>query len=200
MEMELSVNFAKSTTVVVVVSLRAQMVHSLQSPLLNGAKLYTGSTVKNNKLLKHQQSNSHRQAVAEAEMCDQVEKRGSVFTQLHSASDRERSENLKILSKYVKVAYWLMRHEVAHTTNYESLIDLCTDLGGSDFLATWQNQRGENATYKSAATSTEMVKAIGQFLDETTVQEISSSPILRNRFQKPNRTFCMQEISYQGWV
>ena len=71
-----------------------------------------------------------------------------------------------------------MRHEVAHTTNYESLIDLCTDLDGSDFLATWQNQRGENATYKSAATSTEMVKAIGQFLDERTVQEISSSPIL----------------------
>ena len=46
-----------------------------------------GSTVKNNNLLKQQQSNSHRQAVAEAEMCDQVEKRGSVFTQLHSASD-----------------------------------------------------------------------------------------------------------------
>ena len=123
----------------------------------------TGSTVKNNKLLKHQQSNSHRQAVAEDEMHD---KRGSVFTQLHSASDRERSENLKILSKYVKVAYWLMRHEVAHTTNYESLIDLCTDLDGSDSLATWQNQRGENATYKSAATSTEMVKAVGHFLDE----------------------------------
>ena len=91
----------------------------------------------------------------------------AVFTQLHSASDREGSENLKIL-KYVKVAYWLMRHEVAHT-NYESLIDLCTDVDGSDFLATWQNQRGENATYKSAATSTEMVKAIGQFLDEKTV-------------------------------
>ena len=97
-----------------------------------------------------------------------VAKRGSVFTQLHSASDREGSENLKILNKYVKVAYWLMRHEVAHTTNYESLIDLCTDLDGSDFLATWQNQRGESATYKSAATSTEMVKAIGQFLDEKT--------------------------------
>ena len=57
------------------------------------------------------------------------------------------------------------------------MTDLCTDLDGSDSLATWQNQRGENATYKSGATSTERVKAVGKFLDEKTVQEISSSPI-----------------------
>ena len=52
--------------------------------------------------------------MSEAEMCNQVEKRGSVFTQLHSASDAEKSENL---IKYVKVAYWLTKHEVAHTTH-----------------------------------------------------------------------------------
>ena len=165
----------------------------------------TGSTAKNNKLLKHQQSKSHRQAVAEAEMCNEVEKRGSVFTQLHSASDREKSENLQMLSKYVKVAYWLMKHEIAHTTNYESLIDLCTDLDGSDCLAVWQSHRGENATYKSAATSTEMVKAIGQFLDEKTVQEVSSSPVLalmgdeatdlRNRTEL---SVCMRYLTSAG--
>ena len=107
-----------------------------------------------------------------------LKKSGSVFTQLHNASEAEKSENLTMLSKYVKVAYWLMKHEVAHTTQYESLIDLCTDLDESGLLANWQKQRGENATYKSAATSTEMVKAIGQFLDENTVQELSSSPVL----------------------
>lgn len=78
----------------------------------------TGSSAKNNKLLKHQQSNGHGQ---EAEMCAQAEKSGSVFTQLHNASEAETSENLRMLSKYVKVAYWLMKHEVAHTTQYESL-------------------------------------------------------------------------------
>ena len=103
----------------------------------------TGSTAKNNKLLKHQQSKAHKQAVAEAEMCDQVERRGSVFTQLHSTSDTERSENLKMLSKYVKVAYWLMKH----TTHYQSLINLCTELDESNLLATWQHQRRRNAMY-----------------------------------------------------
>ena len=165
----------------------------------------TGSSAKNNRLLKHQQSNGHRQAVAEAEMCAQSEKSGSVFTQLHSASEAEKSENLKMLCKYVKVAYWLMKHEVAHTTQYESLIDLCTDLDESGLLANWQKQRGENATYKSAATSTEMVRAIGQFLDEKTVKELSSSPVLslmgdeatdvRNRTEL---SVCMRYITSMG--
>ena len=52
-------------------------------------------------------------------MCDQFEKKGSVFTQLHSASERGRSENLNAQ----QVCNWLMKHEVAHTTNCESSID-----------------------------------------------------------------------------
>ena len=86
-------------------------------------------------------------------MYDQVEKQGSVLTQLHSASDAEGSENLKMLRKYVRVVYWLMKHEVAHTMHHESLIDLCTELDESDLLSTWQHQRGENATYKPALCS-----------------------------------------------
>jgi len=42
----------------------------------------TESSAKNNKLLKYQLSNSHKQAVARAEMRSGVERRGSVFTQL----------------------------------------------------------------------------------------------------------------------
>ena len=78
----------------------------------------TGSSTKNNELLKHQLSNSHRQAVSQAEMCNEVEGRGSVFTQLQCSSNAKKSEKLFMLSKYAKVAYWLMKNEVAHTTRY----------------------------------------------------------------------------------
>ena len=43
-----------------------------------------------------------------------------------------------MLSKYVKVVYWLMKNEVAHTTKYESLTELGTDLDESYHLANWQ--------------------------------------------------------------
>ena len=69
----------------------------------------TGSSAKNNKLLKHQLSNSHRQAVFQAEICNEVERRGSVFTQLQCSSNEKKNENLLMLSKYVKVAYFLMK-------------------------------------------------------------------------------------------
>ena len=61
----------------------------------------TGSSAKNNKLLKHQLSNSDKQVVSQAEMCNEVERRGSVFTQLQCSSNAEKSD---MLSKYVKVA------------------------------------------------------------------------------------------------
>ena len=82
------------------------------------------------------------------------------------------------LSKYVRIAYWLIKNEIAHITHYESLIDLCTELDESGTLANWQKQRPDNATYKSIATSTEMVQTIGAYIDETTVNELSSSDFL----------------------
>ena len=50
----------------------------------------TGSTANNNKLLKHKLTIAHRQAVSHAEMATQVEKRGSVVSQLQSAIKTER--------------------------------------------------------------------------------------------------------------
>ena len=94
------------------------------------------------------------------------------------------------VAKNVKVAYWLMKNEVAHTTRYESLIELCTYLDESNHLGNWQKVRAKkcyiqvfsnlsgNATYKSLATSLEMVKAIGEYIDSQTVNEISGSPFL----------------------
>ena len=93
-------------------------------------------------------------------MCNEVERRGSVFTQLQCSSNAEKSANLLILSKYVKVVYWLIKNQVAHTTRYVSLIELCTYLDESDHLANWQKKGKQfytqvfsnlsgNATYKS---------------------------------------------------
>ena len=50
-----------------------------------------------------------------------------------------------------------MKNEVAYTTRYENLIELCTDLDESNHLANWQKIGQKNATYKSLATSLEML-------------------------------------------
>ena len=64
----------------------------------------TGSTKKNNRLLKHQESQAHKLAISQAELCENMTRRGSVYTQLYScgASDSDRCLNLMMLCKYIK--------------------------------------------------------------------------------------------------
>ena len=68
----------------------------------------------------------------------------------------------------------MMKYEVPYTTHYESLIDLCTTFDESGKVNSWQQQRRDNATYKSEATSREMIQAIGQIIDEKCSQKPSS--------------------------
>ena len=103
---------------------------------------------------------------------------GSVYTQIYNASESNKLLNLKILSKYIKIVYWLMKNEIAHTTNYQSLIALCTECDESGNLASWQQHRPDNATYTSTSTSVEMIQAAGQYFDEKTMQSVLSSPVL----------------------
>ena len=95
---EPSASFVESIMWVDVAFPEVQMEHSSQSLSLSGV---IGSSAKN-KMLKHQQSNSHRQAIAEAEMCVQAEKRGSVFTQLHDASEAEGQKTCECLASTLK--------------------------------------------------------------------------------------------------
>ena len=71
-----------------------------------------------------------------------------------------------------------MKNEVAHSTHYQSLIDLCTDFDKRGVVATWQKNRGDNATYRSSAISTQMLKAIGQYIDDSIVDAVCLSSIL----------------------
>ena len=138
-------------------------------------------------------------------MRSEVERRGSVFTQLQSCSDAEKAENLIMISKYVLGSiFWLIKHEVAHTTNYESLIELCTDRDESNHLANWQRLWAKNATYKSLATSLEMVATIGEFIDAKTVSELPNSFLslmadeatdLRNRTEL---SVCLRYLTIAG--
>ena len=68
-----------------------------------------------------------------------------------------------------------MKNAIAHTTNYQSLIALCTECDESGNLASWQQHRPDNATYTSTSTSVEMIQAAGQYFDEKTMQSLTFS-------------------------
>ena len=130
-------------------------------------------------------------------MCSNiVEKKGSVFS-----CRKGESRNFENTQQNIKFVYWLMKNEVAHSTHYQSLIDLCTDFDESGVVATWQKNRGDNATYRSSAISTQLLKAIGQYIDDSVVDSVCSSSILAIMCDKAtdlrNRTelsICIQYL------
>ena len=85
------------------------------------------------------------------------------------------------------------------------MIELCTDLDERNRLVNWQKIRAKNATYKSLATSMEMVKTIGEYIDSKIVNEISGSPFLSlmgdEATDMKNRTelsVCMRYLTTAG--
>ena len=100
-----------------------------------------------------------------------------------------------------------MKNEVTHTTRYESLSELCTDLDESNHQTNWQKIRAKKVTYKSLSTSLEMIKTIGEYINSKTVNEISGSPFLSLMGDEvtdikncTELSVCMQYLTTAGYT
>ena len=71
--------------------------------------------------------------------------------------------------------YFLNKQEIAHSTTFKGLKDLC-ELLGNDTLQ--RLRKGKNLIYESEMTMNEMVRAIGLSLEEEILLEAKASPYL----------------------
>ena len=72
----------------------------------------------------------------------------------------------------MKIMYWLVKEEVAHTTKYESSLDLAIDLG-CNYLKELHIAR--IATYRSRQIVGEFLQSISRQVEEDTLQQLASS-------------------------
>lgn len=74
---------------------------------------------KDNKLLKHELSNSHKTAAStftEGDMMTRQKK--SVYSLVVKQSLDEQRANLDRLADFLDIAYYIFKHEIPHTTHY----------------------------------------------------------------------------------
>jgi hypothetical protein len=135
----------------------------INKPFTNFKKA-TGISSKHNKLLKHEEAGSHKKAKAFHSAKNQSLRQGTVFNQLHVASESEKEENIQRLMDYAKAVYWLTKEEIPYTTKYNSLLDLCYELDGSQRMQMWNESRPGNASYRSHDIPGEFLKAIKEHL------------------------------------
>jgi hypothetical protein len=142
----------------------------------NNWKRSTGSDPKNNKLLKHHTSASHLTAVVfDTDAEKMAFKQCTVYSLVHQQSREEQQIQLERLTDFVDVAYYLFKHEIAHTTHFESLLSLVSRLDKSDQIQQFLNSSPENATYTSTTTATELLSAVSDWLTNNIVDEIRTS-------------------------
>ena len=103
----------------------------LTKPFSNWKKS-TGSEENNNKLLKHARSDLHRTAVSFSTEQHVMETTArTVYSMLHEQSEEQRLSNLERISDFIDASYFLLKNEIAHTTNYTALLNLVSRLDGS---------------------------------------------------------------------
>ena len=71
--------------------------------------------------------------------------------------------------------HFLARNHIAHTTNFDKLIELVVCCGGDD-LKQFIESTGRNATYTSKDAVIEFVEAIGQWVEESLHKRLHQAP------------------------
>jgi Domain of unknown function (DUF4371)/hAT family C-terminal dimerisation region len=139
----------------------------------------TGQHPKDNKLLKHELSDGHARASTVSDETKRMRNEGcTVYSMLHAQSDVERATNLERIMDYVDAAYFMFKNEIAHTTNYESLLSLVSRLDYSGTIKRFMNKSPDNATYVSRTTATEYLEAVAIWVRSEKLAVLKASPII----------------------
>ena len=83
------------------------------------------------KMRTHEQGTMHVTASKVALESEMSLRQGSVTQQLRQIGDEERMRNRKCIENLIRCTHFLVCHHIPHTTNYEGLIELVLDCGGT---------------------------------------------------------------------
>jgi Domain of unknown function (DUF4371) len=145
----------------------------------NDWKKSTGSTLKNNKLLKHAYSDSHKTAVTLKHSGQTMTMHTrTVYSMLHVQSEEEKQNNVERLADFTDSAYFLFKNEIPHTTHYRPLLELVARLDGSHQIAKFMSSSPRNATYSSNDIVVEVLESVSDWLTSGLLKRVRSSPAI----------------------
>ena len=84
-------------------------------------------------------------------------------------------KNRAAIKAHLRCTHFLAQNHIAHTTNFDKLIELVVCYGGDD-LNRFIESAGRNATYTSQDAVIEFVEAIGQWVEESLLKRLHQAP------------------------
>ena len=89
---------------------------------------------------------------------------GSIISQLQNVGEQQRLQNRKAIKALIWCTHFLAHQHIAHTTNFDKLVELVVSCGG-ETLQTFLDRAGGNAMYTSKMAVVEFVNALGTWVE-----------------------------------
>ena len=127
------------------------------------------------KMKSHTKSEVHLLSCQLDMEADRVRKEGSNISQLQNVGGQQRLQNRKAIKALIRCTHFLAHQHIAHTTNFDKLVELVVSCGG-ETLQTFLDRAGGNAMYTSKMAVVEFVNALGTWVEESRLQRLHKAP------------------------
>ena len=102
--------------------------------------------------------------------------------------------NRAAVKSFIRCAHFLACQYIAHTTNFEKLVELVVSCGGVD-LKNFLERTGRNAVYTSHVAVVEFMDALGTWVEESLLKHLHQascfSIMADDTFQLLKNNYCL---------
>ena len=123
-------------------------------------------------MIEHQKS-AHHIRCSEAMVMTSTQ--GSVAQQIQKVCTLEREKHRASLKSLVRWTHFLVRHHIAHSTNFIDLVELVVSCGARE-LQTFIETASKNAVYTSRGAVVEFIQALGTWTEESLLKKLQKVP------------------------
>ena len=148
----------------------------------------------------HSHSDVHIQACAADLAVATTLRDGTIFEQIQNVSEQQRVKNRTAIKVLLRCTHFLTLHHIAHTTNFDKIVDLIVSCGGHH-LQVFLESAGKNAVYTSKDSVVQFVEALGQRVLEFLLKRLRQAPFYSLMADKFTDITTVEELSiYCRWV
>ena len=127
-------------------------------------------------------------------MAELAKQSGDVMDMLVAASEEKKRRNRELLKALIRSVYFLVKHHIPHTTNFEDLIELQVD-NGNQLFKMHLDTCPSNATYLSKASTVELLSSISHQLENDILARLKASPYYSIMADESTDTSSKEELS-----
>jgi hypothetical protein len=94
----------------------------------------------------------------------------------------------------IRCTHFLTQQHIAHSTNFEKLVNLVVSCGGQD-LKIFLDSAARNAVYTSRAAVVEFIEALGTWVEESIVKQLQQASMYSIMADECTDISCVEELS-----